>query len=378
MDHNNGYSILQSTSPDSVFAGCELLFLRMEQNKRWPEIIEMMVPGNEFYEGESRATQCPELAEHIKMLHEYELTKDEKIALYNQGGASVADWFDAYGYMNDSSQKNIEPYNAPGTVVAVINTPKAGTGGLTQNFERSFECGQARDNRSSLSWDCPDNKLVVRTHEFRAGQRAVRKHRQQHPDGKCLIVTAIRSPEPLLPSLYIQRKRICDDISMTKKEMLQDYKQWLSVVSNVGKTFDGCLPELLQEFNGGSLVEQSKIMDRNNGYSILQSTSSDSAFVGCELLLLRMEQNDRWPEIIEMMIPGNEFYEGESRATQCPKLAGYIKMLQEYELTTDEKMALYTNAGASVADWFDAYGYIEGSSQKNIGPYNAPELALLI
>eukprot|EP00555_Chaetoceros_dichaeta_P009796 CAMPEP_0198255822 /NCGR_PEP_ID=MMETSP1447-20131203/5877_1 /TAXON_ID=420782 /ORGANISM="Chaetoceros dichaeta, Strain CCMP1751" /LENGTH=165 /DNA_ID=CAMNT_0043942303 /DNA_START=339 /DNA_END=836 /DNA_ORIENTATION=+ len=165
---------------------------------------------------------------------------------------------------------------------------------------------------------------------------------------------------------------------MTKEEMLQDYKQWLSVVNNVVTAFEDCLPGLLQEFNGGSLVEQAKVMDHNNGYSILESASSDSVFAGCELLFLRMEQHDRWPEIIETMIPGNEFYEGESRATQCPELADHIMMLQEYELTNEEKMAIYSNGGPSIADWFDAYGYMENSSQNNIESYNAPEVSLSI
>jgi len=255
--------------------------------------------------------------------------------------------------------------NETGTIVAVINTPKMGTGGLTYNFERSFNCGPEENHDDSfITFDCPDSKMVVRTHGIEGGMQAVQKHRQEHPEGKCLIVTAIRSPGPWLPSLYVQKKRVCENISMTKEEMLQDYKEWLSNVDviekTIEKTVESCLPGLLQEFNGGSLVDQAKILDRNNGYSILDSTSSDSIFAGCELLLLRMEQNDQWPEIIDMVVPGNKFYKGESRASQCPELVDHIKMLHEYELTKEEKMAIYTDGGASIADWFDAYGYTKG------------------
>jgi len=247
-----------------------------------------------------------------------------------------------------------------GSIVAVINTPKMGTGGLCHNFIQSWRCKNGLENTSYLTYNCPNERIVVRAHQIKGAMQAVQNHRRRHPDGKCLIVTAIRSPEPWLPSLYVQRQRLCNNISMTKEEMLQDYKQWLGSVKNVSQAFESCLPELLKEFNGGSLVEQAEIMDRNNGYSMVESTSDDSVFAGCELLFLRMEQNDRWPEIIKMMVPENKFHRGESRAAQCPKLADHIKMLQEYELTKEEKMAIYTNGGASVADWFDAYEYING------------------
>ena len=251
------------------------------------------------------------------------------------------------------------PSSEPGRIAAVINTAKMGTGGLSQNFINSWGCKEGIRDPLYLTYNCPNEGIVVRAHQIEGGVQAFKKHRQEHPEGKCLIVTAIRSPKPWLPSLYVQNKGVCENISMTKEEMLQDYKHWLSDVNNIVTAFDDCIPRLLQEFNGGSLVEQAKVMDHNNGYSILESTSSDSVFAGCELLFLRMEQHDRWSEIIETMIPGNKFYEGKSRATQCPELADHISMLQEYELTNDEKMTIYTNGGPSVVDWFDTYGYIQ-------------------
>jgi len=357
MDYSGGYSVLGPASSESAFAGCELLFLRMEQSDRWPGFIKKLVPDSNYYRGESHISQCPELSDHIKMLQDYELTKEEKMVLYNSGSAIISDWFDSYGYIEGSPQIKESSYSTPESIIAVINTPKTGITSLTQNFIRSWKCDNVFEDPSYVTYGCPDDRLVVRAQQFDASAQVVQQHRLDHPEGKCLIVTSIRHPSAWLPSLYIQKRRICGNTSMTKDDMLQDYKQVLGSQHLLRPSAESCLSKLMKEFNGGSLKEQAKIMDQNGGYSIL-GASSESVFAGCELLFLRMEQSDQWPEIIQMVVPESDYTRVESRASQCPELADHVKMLHDYELTIDEKKHLYTNGGDLMADWFDAYEYI--------------------
>jgi len=381
MDANGGYSVLTSALPNGVFAGCDLLFLRMEQSIVWPDIMERMVPKISFSKGEPVESLCPGVSDHIKMLKDYELTKEEKIAIYSHGSTVVTDWFDSYGYMDgisgdsyleqqinlegdnkasvistESSKGNENSVSSPESVIAVISTAKTGTGGLSMNFIRSWDCKNDVEGRYHLTYKCPDERLMIRAHHYDAGVKAVLKHREEHPRGQCLIVTSIRAPDAWLPSLYIQKKRVCDDVSMTKEEMLNDYRKFLTTTKDISDSSTGCLPELIKEFNGGSLMEQVKVMDQNGGYSILPAPS-ESDLAGCELLLLKMENSDQWPDIIKTRVPENRFYRGETRAKQCPKLEGHIKMVQDYELTRDERLSL-KNGGDFMADWFDSYGYI--------------------
>jgi len=301
------------------------------------------------------------------------------MALYSHGH-TVTDWFDTDGYMDgnigessldeqgkedkneasaiskESPNGNEDTVSSPESVIAVISTAKTGTGGLSMNFIRSWDCKSDVNGRYHLTYKCPDERLMIRAHHYHAGVEAVIKHREEHPRGQCLIVTSIRAPDAWLPSLYIQKKRVCDDVSMTKEEMLKDYQKFLTNSKDISDSSVSCLPELIHEFNGGSLTEQIKIMDQNGGYSIL-SAPPESDLAGCELLFLKMENSDKWPDIIKTKVPENKFYRGETRAKQCPKLEGHIKMVQDYELTIDERSSL-KNGGDFLADWFDSYGYI--------------------
>jgi len=380
MDKNGGYSVLASASPDGVFSGCDLLLLRMEESTVWPDILKRMVPKISFSSGQPLESLCPAVSGHLKMLKDYELTKEEKTAI-SDGSAFVADWFDSYNYMdrisgnnnlekqvnlqgkdksivmNDESSHNEKPVSSPESVIAVISTAKTGTGGLSMNFIRSWNCQNDAQDRYHLTYKCPDDRLVIRGHHYDAGVKAVQKHREEYPKGQCLIVSSIRAPDAWLPSLYVQKKRVCEDVSMTKEEMFQDYRKFLTRTNEIRDSFASCLPGLIKKFDGGSLIEQIKLMDQNGGYSILPAPS-ESDLVGCELLLLKMENSDQWPDIIKTKVPENRFYRGETRAKQCPQLEGHIKMLQEYELTSDEKLLLKNGGGDFMADWFDSYRYI--------------------
>jgi len=355
MDYTGGYSVLGHPSSGSAYAGCELLLLRMEQNDRWPGFIKKFVPDSKFYRGETHLSQCPELSDHIKMIQDYELTKEEKMALYNSGSAIMSDWFDSYRYIEGSSQIIKDSHSTPGSVIAVITTPKTGTTSLTQNFKNGWKCEKVDQKPFFISYECPDERLLVRSHQFGAGAQVVQQHRQEHPAGHCLLVTSIRNPVDWLPSLYYQKENICKNTSVTKNDMLEDYKLFLANQSLILTSAETALPGLMREFTFGSLKEQAKIMDQNGGYSILSPAFPGGTFAGCELLLLRMEQHEQWPEVIKSMVPEIKFSKGKSGASQCPELADHIKMLQNYELTMEERTRIYNYGGGLMADWFDAY-----------------------
>lgn len=359
MDYSGGYSILGPASSGSVVAGCELLFLRVEQSDRWSGFINKLVPGSKYHRGKSHVSKCPELKKRIQMIQDYELSKEEKMKIYKHGGVIIPDWFSSYEYFEGSSQILRGLYTASGTIVAVINTAKAGTGGLTQNFVRLWGCSDSTHYLSYISFKCPKGRLVIRSHQLDGTVQAVQQHQQKNPKGQCLIITAMRHPAAWLPSLYIQKTHFCSNITMTKDVMLNDYKQFIANGNLIASSAESCLPALTNEFNIGSLVEQAKIMDQNGGYSILAPSSSESSLAGCELLFLRMEQSDQWPEIVKMMVPTHDFIRGQSRISQCPDLTEHISMLQDYELTDDERMYLYNYGDGFMADWFDAYKYID-------------------
>jgi len=372
MEFVGGFSILGPAASDSAFAGCDLLFLQMEQSDRWPIIIKSLVPDTKFYRGESHTSPCrPDVSDHIKMLHDYELTREEKMSIYTHGGDLISDWFDAYGYMEEERSPPIQEisstpnpndekktYTSPQSVIAMINTPKTGTEGLSQNFWQFWNC--QKENRDPLcyTYTCPEEKKVIRAHQFNAGTKALQQHREKHPGGQCLIVTSIRHPATWFPSLYAQRRNICSKGDMTKDDLLNDYKGFLADEHSIVLSAEIALPGLMKEYPFGSLKEQATIMDQNGGYSILTPTSPDSIFAGCELLFLRIEQSESWPDIIQMMVPELRYERTKSQSSRCPELADHIKMLRDYELTTEEKIKISTYGGGLMADWFDTYNYM--------------------
>jgi len=99
MDRNGGYSELGPAPPGSSVAGCKLLFLRMEESERWPDIFKDIDPTLEFKKGLARTDKCPSLTERLKVITDYEMTDREKEIIYKNGDEYVRDWFDAYGYI---------------------------------------------------------------------------------------------------------------------------------------------------------------------------------------------------------------------------------------------------------------------------------------
>jgi len=103
MDKNNGYSELGPAPPGSIVAGCNLLFLRMEQSDRWPAIFKKIDPTIQFKKGLARIDRCPNLSQHIKVIQDYKMTVAEKNFIYQRGDEYIKDWFDAYGFRKETS-----------------------------------------------------------------------------------------------------------------------------------------------------------------------------------------------------------------------------------------------------------------------------------
>jgi len=361
MDVNGGYTLTPAPET-SVLAGCDLLFLRLEQSDRWPEIFEMLDPRIENKKGVSRMQRHPDNIDQITAISTYELTSEERINIYNSKNKFIQEWFDAYGYMDGAANKG-----SNGKLTAVINTPKMGTGGLFLTLTENQGCHESGPPVKGLSMlKCENDHKALRTHLFDVGSNAILEHRKEDPDGQCLIVTAIRSPRTWFASKFLQQLGGCNrDEWPTKEELLTRFKDFTQRLSSY-KALHGALPELLNEFHGGSLVEQFKIMNENGGYSMLGPAPEDSVVAGCKLLFLRMEQSEQWPSIFKKIDPTIEFQKGESRVDQCPEFSEYIKVVADYEMSVQERKNIYIKGGAFVREWFDSYNYVTVATEDDI------------
>merc|ERR1711957_413478 len=138
--------------------------------------------------------------------------------------------------------------------------------------------------------------------------------------------------------------------------MLQNYREFLATDDFL--MLYEALPGLLDEFNAGTLTQQAKIMDYNGGYSLTPAPPT-SVLPGCDLIFLRMEQSDRWPEFFEMLDPEFRSIVGASRVDQNKANVEQINAIASYELTSEEKMHIYNTGNKFIQDWFDSYGYMD-------------------
>merc|ERR1719232_2568596 len=77
MDKNHGFSVLGTASPESKIPSCKLLFLRMEDIDNWSDILQSQYPGIHYIPEKSALSRCPRAAEHVKALHDYQMTEFE-------------------------------------------------------------------------------------------------------------------------------------------------------------------------------------------------------------------------------------------------------------------------------------------------------------
>mmetsp|Transcript_11377 Transcript_11377/g.17609 ORF Transcript_11377/g.17609 Transcript_11377/m.17609 type:complete len:310 (+) Transcript_11377:124-1053(+) len=100
MDTSGGYSLLNNPDPLGSFNNCELLFLRMEDAARWPEIVEKVVPGVRYKRLDSKSeVNCPEVSAHYHALQNYEYTLLEKYLIIG-GNKDIEEYFNVYGLID--------------------------------------------------------------------------------------------------------------------------------------------------------------------------------------------------------------------------------------------------------------------------------------
>jgi len=104
MDDNGGYSLM-TAPPTSALAGCDLLFLRMENSSRWPDIFRKLDPVFRNSRSKSRAEKNSDNISQVNAIASYKLTSEEKRNIYNKGDKFFKEWFDVYGYMDDVNAK---------------------------------------------------------------------------------------------------------------------------------------------------------------------------------------------------------------------------------------------------------------------------------
>jgi len=333
-------------------AGCNLMLLRLEQSENWADIVQRIDPNVKVRRGTSRLQQHPSNTEQINAIANYKLTSEERMSIYKRGGPFVEDWFEAYGY-NLKAEDKLETFTNPGTLIAIMNTARMATGSLFLAFRNSWSCSAVPPVDAVRSLNCDNNRLVFRTHWFNAGVKQIQNHRKDHSEGQCLIVAAIRSPETWFASIFLQMNTVWQ----TDENILDNYRSFIASDNFIPVLLD-TLPTILREFNAGSLTTQMKIIDQNAGYSFLGPAPHESSVAGCEGLLLSVEHSHRWKEILEMIDPNIQFESSPSRMETNPMSVDQIKIVADYQLTYEEKKAIYTKGGPFIADWFDAYRYM--------------------
>mmetsp|Transcript_21032 Transcript_21032/g.32332 ORF Transcript_21032/g.32332 Transcript_21032/m.32332 type:complete len:302 (+) Transcript_21032:285-1190(+) len=251
-------------------------------------------------------------------------------------------------------------------IIAVINTPKCGTNGLTQTFIKSLRCRHRNVGIKSESTGyrrCRHGGGVIRTHDFERGREALKEVRPDSTIQKCTVITSVRHPEHWLPSVFLQSRTgghdLCD-ADITREEYFQRYHDWLMTdyeMEKVRKSVNSVRPGLLEAFGGSILSYEMKKIEANGGYSLLENPLPNDVFNNCKLLLLRMEDSDKWQKILYNIVPGVRYSETVSRVEKCPKTADHYRALQEYHLSFQEIVSV-VGMDLHMLDYFNAYGIL--------------------
>eukprot|EP00559_Dactyliosolen_fragilissimus_P002848 CAMPEP_0184859320 /NCGR_PEP_ID=MMETSP0580-20130426/4321_1 /TAXON_ID=1118495 /ORGANISM="Dactyliosolen fragilissimus" /LENGTH=323 /DNA_ID=CAMNT_0027355877 /DNA_START=43 /DNA_END=1014 /DNA_ORIENTATION=- len=237
------------------------------------------------------------------------------------------------------------PKQDDNAIIAVINTPKTGTGGLTVYAARNTE-----------------HAAVFRTHKFTEGFSWLASHIMETQPQQCLVVTSIREPNTWMKSFFMQRyfRSICyDEEDYDMDKYLDLYRSWLkSNREQLPRAMNECLRGVLDEFGAPDLDFHFRNFDKNGGYSLVEHPEDGGIFQGCWLLFLRMEDAPLWPEVFTAVMP-NEVkpYEPpvQTLVSLCPKLADLYTQFQTYNLSEEEKdFAIGTDP--FMREYFRLYG----------------------
>mmetsp|Transcript_1469 Transcript_1469/g.2326 ORF Transcript_1469/g.2326 Transcript_1469/m.2326 type:complete len:323 (+) Transcript_1469:182-1150(+) len=263
----------------------------------------------------------------------------------------------------DPKSVSVKPTLVKGTVVGVINTPKSGTGTLTGTFFRSFRCGKHEKSvvDTVQGRNCPAHNHAFRTHRLKEGGIMLRHFVQKYPHEKCMVVTAIRNPQTWLPSLFMEKhkKTLCEGSTIrSAADFVMRYRRWfLKNKKEIRKIASSVVPHLLKEFGGKSLTHQMTKMNENGGYVLMHNKSKRSKFRGCDLLFLRMEDQDNWSNVLPSVIPGTTYSRSQSRADLCPNIANYYQAIQAYQFTDRERRKIMGN-DKYMREYFEVYNFL--------------------
>jgi len=232
------------------------------------------------------------------------------------------------------------------------------TGTLQGTFSTSLKCkGRDPIRTVNLSGNCERDQKVMRSHDFNKAASYIQQYRGRYPNGRCHIVTALRSPNHWFASLFNEYNKArgshCPDVNIPLDERVRNFKTFLAT-NRFELVFD-MLGRLLNEYDV-SLTSQFRLMDKNGGYSVLGPAPDNSIIAGCELLFLRIEDNDNWPDIFRKMFPGLQYRTVQSRSDMCPHAADTLKILEDYVMTKGEKETILSRDN-TIKEWFDLYDY---------------------
>jgi len=380
MDDNGGYSFI-SAPENSMLAGCDLLFLQMEQSERWPEIFKALDPAIKPIRGNSRLDDYPAYADQINAIAEYKLTSREKIKIYNtENHPFLKEWFDVYGYMDYVTGAYVTDHISTDRRLNLLKGPQdsevsnikvtavmgdMGTEGLSSTLTKNHGCHESGLSvKDTVVLDCENDHKIIQSQTFNVGAKAIQEQRKENPDGQCLIITAIRSPATWFASKFLELHASYsrDGWKGNTRNVIKQNKKFLRRRGLQQPSFGSAIPDLLNEFSGGSLKEQYEIMDVNGGYSMLGPAPQDSSVAGCKLLFLRMEESDEWQTILKNVDPTLEFKRVVSmvldESSEFTRHLKHIKTAIEYEMTVQEKEYIYSGGNSFVKEWFDLYDYM--------------------
>jgi len=379
MDKNGGYSIIGPAPEGSIIAGCELLFLRMEESESWPDIFETVFTGIKFALGEARLEQCPHAAATLNALKDYEFTKAE-IKMMTRDGGLIEEWLYVYGYENDfgtmlepstgtmldsstgpvqeSSTETVQDvsifsFKESGTIYGVINAFRVDTGALQNSFLTSFGCDEETVAADTSRYNCDmENTFVTTNHGLHGILVAFDNHAHEYPNGRCHIISILRSPVHWLAASYAVTSSYCSANEVLTVDIMREFKEFIGRNTNLHM-----VTRLFSEYRN-RLGPQARLIDKH-GYAVVRSKNNGPAITDCNLLLLKAEDSKRWPDIVERVFPGLKYTKEEPPLKECPRGPEIFKKLEDYKLTNAETEEILSHGNLIVKDWFDAYGYVD-------------------
>jgi len=424
---NGGFSILEPVPVPERVTGrglpventCSLLLLDFDELEKHPDKFGGVLPGG-GYEVAERQELCSHDAERYRAIKGYQLTDDEIEKFIGDDSFSpyLEEWFSVFGYLSNSSkeltsrseshtkkskpkqssvpkstpssskkeEKNINAFDAATTtynkesIIAIVNTPKCGTGGMALHFQGLYECRiRGTDLPTVKHGKCinPTGVDIIKSHCFDDSMKYLRGYLTETTSKgepkKCLIVTAVRNPETWLPSKFMEdiKRDYCEATDISTEQAVQDFRTWLPKNSRVSRhRAQWNIPHFLKMYNT-NLDAQMKIFKQNGGYSLLPpvpvakvdpATRIENFPVQahCSLLFLQVEYSDMWPQIFDMVAPGQNYVTPENRDELCPANTERNKAVKKYQLTEREKKKFIGDDEYSpyLEEWFRAYGYI--------------------